>query len=143
MAAPCTAAATAAPDSDVLFMLNVSSESSQSCTRRVYNRNLLLGLRNHNFSNDISGVMLALEHKALGELGILRRQDPEACKAADLPSATGRRWKRHKRWMRPSMRRKRCARPNKRGSRTDLHFLHYCSPTFVRWKTKWTTLDWN
>lgn len=120
MAAPCTAAATPAPSYDVRFMLNLLSESSQFCTRKVYNRSQLLGLRNSNFLSDLSGVMFALEHKALDELGILHQQDPEACKAADSSSDTGRCWRRRKRWGRPSMSRKRCARLSKRGSRAGI-----------------------
>ncbi|KAG7255366.1 hypothetical protein CRUP_028870 [Coryphaenoides rupestris] len=43
--------------------------------------------------------MLALELERLCELGILHRQDPGACKAADSPSTTGRHWRRRKRWL--------------------------------------------
>lgn len=59
------AAATPAPDSNVHFMLNMLSVPSQSCTRKVYNRNTLLRLRNSNFSKNLSGATLALEPQTL------------------------------------------------------------------------------
>lgn len=89
MAAPCPAAATPALDSDVRFMFNMSSVLSEFCARIVYDRTTVLGLRNSDFSTNLSGVTVALEPQALYMLDILHRQDPGACKAADSHTITG------------------------------------------------------
>lgn len=104
------------PVRDVRFSLNVSSVSSQSCSKRVYNRSLLLELRNSNFSNDPSGVTWTLDPDTLsklGMLGTLNRKDPGALEASDSPPATGRswrHWRRYKRRERASIRRRRGCR---------------------------------
>ena len=153
MAAPCTAAATPAPDSDVRFMLNMLSVPLQSCTKIAYNRSSLLGLRHSICAKNLSGVNLAVEPEILCELGILHQQDQGASKAADSSPTTGRHWRWRKRCGRTSMRRRRCARPSKRGKRAGISARLKANPyrpalpstrypTCARWKTKWITSDW-
>ena len=68
------------PDNNVRFMLNVLYVPSQSCTKIVYNRSSLLGLRNSNTSKHLSGVTLTLEPEELEEVGILQWPDPGVSK---------------------------------------------------------------
>lgn len=61
---------------------------SHSCIRVVYDHSTLMGLQN--FSNILSGDILALEPKLIYKVGILHWQDPETSKAAHSPSTSGR-----------------------------------------------------
>lgn len=120
MAAPCMAAATSAPDSDVCFLSNILSVPLQTCTRIASNSSSLHGLRNSNFAKNLFGVNLVVELETLSEQGILHREDQGACKAADSPPTTSRHWRWRKRCERPSTCRKRCARRSKRGKRAGI-----------------------